>query len=93
MSEKGHKKKVPEQHLKLLSAREKRGTVVFERQFHDHNGEYMNATLQDIHNLEGEYCEENKAEGIHLTGPRSLHNQGHLHLKKADFFFPQETIH
>ena len=77
LGKKGSRKpKVPQQHVDLLEAWESRGSVKFDRQYHEHSEDLMNGTLAEIDNFEDEFCESNKGEGIHLTGTESLHKAG-----------------
>ena len=73
---KGHKKKVPECHTKLLDAWSKRGTIEYYQQFHENSEDYMNGILHHVDNFEDDFCVENKGEGIHLTGTKSVHKSG-----------------
>ena len=71
----GQKNKVPPQHIDSLAAWESIGSVRYDRQYHDLFPEVIN-TLVDQDNMENEYCEINKGEGIHMTGTKCLHKPG-----------------
>ena len=58
---------------RLLDAWSSRGKVVFDGQFHDHSDDFMNDIIKDVDDFEEECCCENKGEGIHLTGTKSIY--------------------
>ena len=90
----GRKPKVPQQHKDLLQAWEARGSVHFDRQFHDISEDLINSTLKEVDNLKRNIVSQTEGRVSTSLGLKACTKLVlHLLMKQDSFYYLQVTIH